>query len=99
MRVASSANPARHLGPREAMSDSRHYTLDLSSLPDQQKEEQSSPQPKPFLMVHFACCGVYQRIYRSADGSRYEGHCPKCARAVKFRVGEGGTDSRAFVVE
>ena len=50
-------------------------------------------------MVHFACCGVYQRIYRSPDGKRYEGHCPKCARPVKFRVAEGGTDARAFVVE
>src|SRR3954451_22590786 len=99
MRLDRPANHARNLGPREAMSDPRDYKLDLSSLPDRQKEEQSSAQPKPFLMVHFACCGVYQRIYRSADGLRYEGHCPKCARAVKFRVGEGGTDSRAFVVE
>jgi hypothetical protein len=80
------------------MSDPRDYKLDLSSLPKQADASQSR-DAKPFLMVHFACCGVYQRIYRSPDGQRYEGHCPRCARAVKFRVGEGGTDSRAFVVE
>lgn len=58
-----------------------------------------SKSARPFLMVHFACCGVYQRIYRSPGGERYEGHCPKCARPVKFRVACGGTDARAFVVE
>jgi hypothetical protein len=81
------------------MSDPRDYKLDLSSLPAEKSDGKSSQQAKPFLMVYFACCGAYRRIYRSADGVRYEGHCPRCARPVKFRVGEGGTDSRAFVVE
>ena len=82
----------------QKMSDPRDYKLDLSSMP-KQTEESAPRDARPFLMVRFACCGVYQRIYRSSDGLRYEGHCPKCARAVKFRVGVGGTDSRAFVVE
>jgi hypothetical protein len=81
------------------MSDPRDYKLDLSSLPKDQSAKKSPSQPRPFLMVHFACCGVYCRIYRSPDGKRYEGHCPKCARPVKFRVGDGGTDARAFRVE
>lgn len=99
MRVGHPPNGSRDLGTLIRMSDPRDYKLDLSSLPAKASEEKPSPQSKPFLMVHFACCGAYQRIYRSADGLRYEGHCPKCARPVKFRVGEGGTDSRAFVVE
>jgi hypothetical protein len=81
------------------MSDPRDYKLDLSSLPKEQAGKKPSAQAKPFLMIHFACCGVYRRIYCSPDGKRYEGHCPKCARPVKFRVGEGGTDARAFRVE
>ena len=81
------------------MSDPRDYKVDISSLPKQEADQELSPQAKPFLMVHFACCGVYQRIYRSPDGLRYEGHCPKCARPVRFRIAEGGMDSRAFVVE
>ena len=81
------------------MSDPRDYKIDISSIP---RDKSATPAPRdarPFLMVHFACCGVYQRIYRSPDGERYEGHCPRCARPVKFRVGESGTDARAFVVE
>jgi hypothetical protein len=85
------------LKPVLQMSDSRDYKLDISSIP--KDGEAARADARPFLMVHFACCGVYQRIYRSAGGERYEGHCPKCARPVKFRVGEGGTDARAFVVE
>ena len=80
------------------MNDPRDYELDLSSIP-KQGDDHSTAGAKPFLMVHFACCGVYRRIYRSPDGARYEGHCPKCAKPVRFRVGAGGTDSRAFVVE
>ena len=53
---------------------------------------------KPYLMVHFACAGVYQRVYRSADGTRYLARCAKCGRAVPFKVGAGGTDRRRFVV-
>ena len=65
------------------MSDPRDYKLDLSSAG----------------VPRVACCGVYQRIYRSPDGTRYEGHCPKCAKPVRFKVGAGGTDARFFVVE
>jgi hypothetical protein len=58
----------------------------------------SSNSARPFISVHFACCGVYQRIYRSSDGTSYNGHCPKCAKPVRFKVGPGGTDCRSFVV-
>jgi hypothetical protein len=77
--------------------DPRDYKLDLSSL--KQPEEPKQPASRPFIGVHFNCCGVYQRIYRSADGLRYEGRCPRCMRTIRFAVGQGGTDERYFVVE
>ena len=77
--------------------DPRDYKLDLSSLPKQ--DEPAAAPARPFIGVHFKCCGVYQRIYRSEDGKRYEGRCPRCARQVRFLVGHGGTDDRYFVVE
>jgi len=39
------------------------------------------------------------RIYRSRDGDAYTGRCPRCGKAVKFPIGEGGTDQRSFIVE
>jgi hypothetical protein len=55
-------------------------------------------QARPYLSVHFACCGVYQRIYRDLDARSYHGRCPRCGKPVRFVVGPGGTDSRFFVV-
>ena len=81
------------------MNDPRDYKIDLSSAPAPSEPAKSTGVRRPYVSVRFACCGVYQRIYRSADGTRYEGHCPKCAKPVKFKVGPGGTDARFFVVE
>ncbi len=81
------------------MPDPRDYKLDLSSL----KNDDTSPAPststRPYLSVLFACCKVYTRLYRDPTGQHYAGHCPKCARPVKFKVGQGGTSARQFVVE
>ena len=80
------------------MNDPRDYKLDLSSAKSPAESDKKAA-PRPYVSVKFACCGVYQRIYRNADGTRYEGHCPKCAKPVRFKVGAGGTDARFFVVE
>ena len=80
------------------MSDPRDYKLDLSTIDSTGRYAQSDAA-RPFIGVHFACCGVYCRIYRNSDGTAYVGHCPKCARPVRFLVGDGGTDERFFVVE
>jgi hypothetical protein len=78
-------------------SDPRDYKLDVSGV--QSPGESSAQQSRPFLSIHFACCGVYCRVYRNADGSAYVGRCPRCGKRVRFLVGEGGTDERFFVVE
>ena len=57
--------------------------------------------PKPvagrkYISIFFECCNVYSRIYLNKEGTHYAGWCPKCARAVRLKVGPGGTDSRFF---
>ena len=79
--------------------DPRDVKLDLRSADVPARQNASQPTgPRPFLSVQFACCSVYQRVYRDPDGTHYRGRCPKCGKVVTFAVGEGGTNSRFFVV-
>jgi hypothetical protein len=78
------------------MTDPRDYKIDVAGV-SASPANATSPS-RLFLSVRFACCGVYQRIYRSADGASYQGRCPRCGKPVKFVVGDGGTDARQFVV-
>ncbi len=66
--------------------------------PEDANAQSGAAVGRPFLQIHFACCNVYQRIYRSADGKNYNGRCPKCGKPVRFEVGSGGTDCRSFTV-
>jgi hypothetical protein len=79
------------------MSDPRDYSLDLSS--QSQADKNPSAPNRPFLSVQFACCGVYQRVYRDKDAQHYNARCPRCGKSVRFAVGDGGSDSRFFVVK
>jgi hypothetical protein len=77
--------------------DPRDYQLDISSL--SAADAGAKATPRPYLSVHFTCCGVYNRIYRAADSDSYTGRCPRCQRQIRFLVGEGGTSTRFFRVE
>jgi hypothetical protein len=59
-------------------------------------EERLGPAGRPWIGVHFECCAVYSRIYRTPDATRYEGHCPKCARRVTVGIGPDGVSERIF---
>ena len=69
--------------------------VDLSSDPFKRPDD-GPPPGKRFLGVHFACCGVYTRIYINCDETAYTGYCPKCSRHVRMRIGPDGVDTRFF---
>ena len=80
--------------------DPRDYKLDLrtTGAPDSRPAAVGGSGSRPFLSVQFACCNVYQRVYRDAEGKAYRGRCPHCAQQVTFAVGDGGTSARSFIV-
>jgi hypothetical protein len=78
--------------------DDRDYKVELSSAADASSQAPAPATARPFVSVHFACCNVYLRIYRNAEGTAYRGRCPKCGVPVSFEVGQGGTDARVFRV-
>ena len=83
------------------MDDPPPYHLDIDGLKDLVHEDGNSTSlcGRPWLGIHFDCCGTYTRIYRNAEGTAYEGRCPHCLRKVQLRVGPHGTDARFFVAE
>jgi hypothetical protein len=82
-------------------SDPRDYKLDLSSLSNAQPDAESTVRAaaRPYLSVLFACCNVYQRVYRDPAENAYCGRCPKCGRSVRFPIGQSGTAARFFRAE
>ena len=82
------------------MSERIGQNLDISEGEDTSAPSRpgTGKRPSRFLGIQYDCCGVYGRAYLNREGTAYEARCPKCFRTVKFRVGDGGTDSRFFTV-
>lgn len=77
--------------------DEPPFHLEIDGIEvDATARDGSTLRGRPWVGVQFDCCGAYTRVYRNADGTAYEGHCPRCRRKVTLRVGPGGTDSRFF---
>jgi hypothetical protein len=70
--------------------------LDLSSEYDDGTRGELQKEGRPFVGIRFACCDVYLRIYLNREKSAYIGHCPRCWKQVRLRVGPGGTNARFF---
>lgn len=77
------------------------YRLDVRGLAesDSVNNESASRGARPWVGIHFDCCGVYTRIYRNSEKTAYIGRCPRCTRRVRLAVGPDGTDARFFVAE
>jgi hypothetical protein len=70
--------------------------IDLTSETVDSGHLSGSPLSRRFVGIHFACCGIYSRIYVNRDETAYTGRCPRCSRKITLRVGPGGTESRFF---
>jgi len=79
------------------MKDDRDYKLDLSPAAGITPPQPSAAQPtkRPFISVHFTCCNVYLRIYRSPTAPPIEAMSPlRPAGELSRRA--GGTEARFF---
>ena len=71
-------------------------SIDLTSVPATSSDRAASHARQPFLGIHFACCGIYARIYINASGSAFAGNCPRCGRQIVVGISPDGETGRFF---
>ncbi len=92
--------PAPDVVDSGAMADSRDMVelggeAKPSSRPARGKDAPSAGG-QGYLRLWFRCSNQYARAYKTPDGTRYLGRCPKCGLLARFSVGPGGTSQRFF---
>ena len=74
-------------------------SFDSTSEPEQRAIREAADGRRNFLGIHFRCCRVYGRLYRTPGEAEYRGRCPRCGAVLEVPVGEGGTGRRFFTAE
>ncbi|MEX2545883.1 MAG: hypothetical protein WD316_12215 [Phycisphaeraceae bacterium] len=75
----------------------RRDIVDITGL--RPSRERAGLRGRPWIAVRWDCCSAYSRVYRNQAGTAYEGRCPRCMRAIRVRVGPGGTNHRFFIAQ
>ncbi len=94
--------PAPRLADTLPMPDRSGRHIDVVSSEDGDFPAGETRRPWPlrrWVGIHFACCGVYARVYRNPDQPSYEGRCPRCRRTITMQVGPDGVNARIFLAE
>ncbi len=84
------------------MADEPDYILEIGGRELSQQTSEAGTETdgesvrRAYISVHFECCGVYSRVYKNREGTAYVGWCPKCAKKVTVKIGEGGVNCRMF---
>src|SRR5262249_48961598 len=86
-------------GLRSASKDSVMSGENLDLTSDERELANHEERRRPFVGIHFACCGVYARISLNRDKTAYSGHCPRCVQKVEIKIGPKGTNARFFRAE
>ncbi|MFQ5429175.1 MAG: hypothetical protein ACE5E1_02595 [Phycisphaerae bacterium] len=70
--------------------------FDIVFPPEAETTGERTPCRRPWVGVHFECCGVYSRIYRRPEARQYEGRCPQCGLPIRIRVGPNGIRAKVL---
>ncbi|HKQ47729.1 MAG TPA: hypothetical protein VJZ71_06655 [Phycisphaerae bacterium] len=75
------------------MAEASDYRLDVVSSAEEASVESDA---RPWIGIHFECCGVYARVYRRREERQYLGRCPSCGRALRVLVRADGVKAKVF---
>jgi len=94
-RIRASADSQRMQKPQEIRPAKPGEVIDVVSSADQATSANGAgEEARPWIGVHFECCGVYTRLSRRQDAKQYEGRCPKCGLPIRVSVGPDGVATR-----
>ena len=80
------------------MANGEDYFVEIDGVREAAAADHDPPaaqSPRKWIGVTFDCCSAYTRIYRNRQGTAYQGHCPRCSRSLRVRIGPGGTGAHS----